>query len=554
MTTGGQTFARLRWSAGASRRQFGAAVGRVTRTLLPIGSPRLRSFLFAPPDLRTADPTIAADIYAGQFVFAGRLADARGRSPFDIAPPSPAWADTLNGFGWLRHLQAANTALARENSRSLIRDFMTRPISPAALRPFVVSRRIMALLSQSPLVLDGADHGFYRQYLDLISADIRRLRDGVNISDDPLVRLNAAVALTAIGLCVEGAERLMTRAGRDLSELLDEQILADGGHLSRNPRVLIELLLDLLPLRSTYAARGLDAPSGLVSAIDRIVPHLKMLRHPDGSMALFNGMGLSQVDALATIFASHDSGGRAATEAPYSGYQRLEAGQSVLIVETGPPPPFAASGEAMAGCLSFEFSHGRQRILVNCGTPRQAERRLPLELRATAAHNATTLDDTSNCRFLTRNGETRIAGGPRVVTVQRATGAADESLALTHDGYRDPFGIVMTRRLTLGSDGLSLAGNEGIEAGSALAHGARLVTRFHLHPAIQADMHGHDNVVLTNARGQVWVFSCQGASIQLEDSVFFAAIDGTRRTMQIVLTAHDITKPVNWSLRRQASA
>ncbi|MGL4440754.1 MAG: heparinase II/III family protein [Bosea sp. (in: a-proteobacteria)] len=554
MSRQGLTFARVRWSAGALRRGFGVAIGRAARTALPFGRLKLKSFLFAPPDLRTSDPTIAADIYSGQFVFAGRLVDAGGRSPFDVTPPSLGWADTLNSFGWLRHLQAANTPLARENGRTLIRDFIARPVSPLALRPFVVCRRLMALLSQSPLVLDGADHVFYAQYLDLVSADVRRLRDAVDRTDDPLVRLNAAVALTALGLCTEGAERILPRAGKQLGERLDEQILSDGGHVSRNPRVLIDLLLDLLPLRSTYAARGLEAPSGLVSAIDRIVPHLKMLRHPDGSIALFNGMGVSQVDALATIFASHDSGGRAATEAPYSGYQRVEAGQSVLIAETGPSPPFAASAEAMAGCLSFEFSHGRQRIFVNCGMPRLTGRDIPVGLKSTAAHSATSFGDTSSCRFLTREGETRIVSGPGVVTVQRSVNSHGESLALVHDGYRSQFGVGLTRRLLLGPHGTSLSGSEAIEGTpNEAAVTSKLMTRFHLHPSMQATLLTQSTLLLTSVRGPSWRFGCEGAGMQIEESVFFAAIDGTRRTAQIVLTAEDVNTPVLWTLRKEAS-
>ena len=44
--------------------------------------------LIAPQDLRTADGTNAADIYAGRFVFAGQQIEANGRSPFEVEPPS----------------------------------------------------------------------------------------------------------------------------------------------------------------------------------------------------------------------------------------------------------------------------------------------------------------------------------------------------------------------------------------------------------------------------------------------------------------------------------
>ena len=40
--------------------------------------------LIAPQDIRTADPTIAADIAAGYFAFGGRIVNASGGSPFAI--------------------------------------------------------------------------------------------------------------------------------------------------------------------------------------------------------------------------------------------------------------------------------------------------------------------------------------------------------------------------------------------------------------------------------------------------------------------------------------
>jgi uncharacterized heparinase superfamily protein len=535
----------------AWRRRAVLRLGKTARAVWPFGRLSLRRFLFAPPDLRTTDAAIAADIYAGQFVFTGRVVNTNGLSPFDMPPPSHGWAEALYGFGWLRHLHAANSALARDNARALVADFIDRSRRPArsAIRPQVISRRLMAFLAQSPLVLDGADHDFYMLFLKAVRDDALLLRDAARLSDDPYVHLVAAIALTALGLCVEGAERLERRHGAALSDLLDDQILADGGHVSRNPRVLVDLMLDLLPLRSTYAARGLEPPQGLVSAIDRIVPHLKMLRHPDGSVALFNGMGASQVDALATIFASHDTGGRAATEAPYSGYQRLAGGSSVLIVESGPSPPFEASSEALAGCLSFEFSHGRQRIFVNCGIPRQAGSEPPIELRASAAHTGMTFAETSSCRFVSHAGQTRILAGPRRVMAGRSRSNSGEQLALSHDGYQTRFGIGIERVLGLSDDGLVLEGRDQISGSPRGApDDATLTLRFHLHPGMRAEMIETGDIVLTSNRGLSWRFTASGGAASIEDSMFFAGIDGMRRTQQIVVIAEDPARPVSWQL------
>ena len=66
----------------------------------------------------------------------------------------------------------------------------------------------------------------------------------------------------------------------------------------------------------------------------------------------------------------------------------------------GVPPPLGMSQEAHAGCLSFELSHGLQRIVVNCGLPAANRETWRQVARATAAHSTVVFNDTSSCRFL----------------------------------------------------------------------------------------------------------------------------------------------------------
>ena len=69
----------------------------------------------------------------------------------------------------------------------------------------------------------------------------------------------------------------------------------DGGHISRNPGVIIDLLLDLLPLKQAFTGRNIAPPPQLLNAIDRMMPMLRFFRHDDGNFALFNGMGADRL-------------------------------------------------------------------------------------------------------------------------------------------------------------------------------------------------------------------------------------------------------------------
>lgn len=517
-----------------------------------LGRTTPRRLLIAPQDLCTSDPTVASDIYAGYFVFEGRGLATGGRSPFSFAPPSRAWGEAFYGFGWLRHLRAADTALARANAKALVGDFLgkQRAHRRIARQTPVLARRLLSLLSHSPLLLDGADHDFYHRFVRGIGTNVRDLERDLRAGGRPLPRLIAVIALCQASLCCEGLEGRLRRATRHLVEELERQILADGGHASRNPHIMVDLLLDLLPLRQSYASRGFDPPDALLRALDRMLPMLRLFRHGDGALAHFNGMGVTAVDRIATILAYDEGRGQPMRHAPRSGYERLEAGRTVLLADVGAPPPTRQSSAAHAGCLSFELSSGLHRIVVNCGASRGLGEEVLGAARSTAAHSTAVIGDASSCRFLTRQGpwpdrlvaawlmrrlDAVVIRGPNAVAAERADAT---SLTARHDGYREPFGIIHERRWRLSPDGARLDGEDLFSRDGPQDKDQAVTIRFHLMPGIKASrMGGGQGVMLVTPNREAWRFESDRPEVRVEESVFFASSNGMRRTDQIVLGA-----------------
>lgn len=515
--------------------------------------------VISPQDLRTADPTRASEIYAGRFAFAGKVVLATRRSPFAVLPPSTEWAERMADFGWLRHLRAADSSLARSNARSLVSDWISlqRTWNTIAWRPDVVARRVIAWLMHAPFLLQDADPRFYRRFLRSLSRQVRFLNRTAGNLGDGETRLQCLAALNYAALCMSGQARLAKPASRRLAEELQRQILPDGGHVSRNPNVLIELLLDLLPLRQAYGAHNIPPPAALNNAIDRMMPMLRFFRHGDGTFANFNGMGPTAPDLLATVLAYDDALGRPVKNAAQSGYQRLENAGLVLLVDTGTPPPIATSEEAHAGCLSFELSTRRHRIIVNSGLPETSRDSWRHHARTTPAHSTLSIAGTSSCRFMVSERFNRLVGapiiaGPAVVNSSRSEDEAGITLSATHDGYAQQFGIIHQRILTLSADGRRLDGEDALlpARGLQLPRSERFAVRFHLHPNVRANRLTHrQGVMLTLPNRDVWTFEAYANPVEIEESVYLAGIDGPRRTSQIVLHGETRnTQRLAWSL------
>ncbi|MCS3444890.1 MULTISPECIES: heparinase II/III family protein [Bradyrhizobium] len=564
-------------SVAQSRRISTLIAGRFARSMLARASGstvaltrlwpgRTDRLIIAPHDLRTADATRAAEIYAGRFVFAGKIVTCHGRSIFDLEPPSEDWEAALLGFGWLRHLRAADTALTRANARSLVDDWISNQARkrPLERRADVRARRVISLLSQAPLVLGDTDGKFYRKYLRGLAREIRYLRHAT-LDNDGVPRLQVLIALCYASLCLANQARNIKSATRKLSDELQRQILPDGGHISRNPGALVELLSDLLPLRQTFAARNIAPPPALLNAIDRMMPMLRFFRHGDGSFALFNGMSTAPSDLVATLLAYDDTRGVPMASMPHTGFQRLDAGNTALIIDTGPPPPASVSQDAHAGCLSFELSSGVSRIVVNCGMPSTGRDNWRPFARSTAAHSTLTYRDASSCQFVELSAMKRllrgapITSGPSNVESYREAVPDGDVLTASHDGYLSRFGVIHRRVLMVAQDGTRLEGEDSLSpapGGRIKGSEADFALRFHLHPSVKASrLSDARGVMLVLPNRDVWTFEAMDDKVDLEDSVFLAGNDGPRRTSQIVIR-QDARQAgtIRWSFVRSSTS
>jgi uncharacterized heparinase superfamily protein len=558
--------AKLSWLLlrGALRQVAGRANGHPL-VRWPVNPFRAERLLIAPQDLRTADATRASEIYSGRFAFAGKVVVCDGRSIFEMEPPSDEWAASLLGFGWLRHLRAADSGISRANARALIDEWITLQGSwhPLAWRPDVLSRRIISWLSQAPLVLQDADVRFYRRFLRSLVRQVRYLRHTAGDARRGVAHMQAIIALCYAALCLAGQARRIRSTTARLRNEIQRQILPDGGHAGRDPGAIVEVLLEFLPLRQAYASRNIAPPQALLNAIDRMMPMLRFFRHSEGTFAHFNGMATTPADSLLTLLAYDETRGAPLSNAPYSAYQRLEAGGSVLIMDTGKAPAIEMSLEAHAGCLSFEFSSAKQNLLiVNCGMPGIARENWRQLARATPAHSTVTLNEASSARFIESApfrrvlGGSPMLGGPSYVAVTRDDRPESIVLRAAHDGYADRYGILHERTLVLAANGTRLEGEDlflSADGGPQVRTTRdKFAVRFHLHPTVKAtrltDGHG---VMLMLPNKEVWTFSAPDDRVELEDSVYLAGADGPRRTTQMVIHGNARDAPrVAWYLQR----
>jgi len=168
-------------------------------------------------------------------------------------------------------------------------------------------------------------------------------------------------------------------------------------------------------------------------------------------------------------------------------------------------------------------------------------------VRATAAHTALTLEETSSARLLKPHWQRRLLGdrfqqGPDPVRARRNEEDVGVWLEASHDGYRSQFGVGILRRLFLAVDGGDLRGEDGIYR--PVEDGPpddpekllRFAIRFHLHPGVKASLSRDSlSALLVLPNGDGWRFLTDGGPVRLERSVYLAGGAPPVRSTQLVI-------------------
>jgi uncharacterized heparinase superfamily protein len=526
----------------------------------------LRTSIGVPQDLRNRDPSFWPEVASGSFGLAGAAAMVGARSPFDTEPPTAAWERHLHGFGWLRHLEAAGDPAAVLAARRLVLEWVSRGrrMRGVGELPAVRARRILSWVSQLPLLLEGATDAEFDAIGQALARDERVLAATWRTSGAGLTRLQALTALCYARLVLASRERDIERTLTLLADEIGRQILPDGGHLSRHPGVLIDLLMDWLPLRSCLEAAKVQPPDRFLIATAQMLRMLRYLKLGCGTVGRFNGMGVGDPSALATLLAYDAKPLAEWPIAPASRYARIARGDTIVLVDVGSPPPIRQSGEAHGGCLSFEMSSASALVIVNVGAPGAADGGWRSVSRATASHSTACLGETSSSQLVRHAGLEDILGAvplqlPTRVRAEVSDVDGGARLDAVHDGYLTRLMLTHQRTLDLSADGFSLTGRDHFATPSPqdrLKRDVPFAVHFHLHPdAVCTRPHAPEAAdraaLITLKDGQRWMFTAHAATLSLEESLFLAGSSGPRPSTQIVLRgACAGASEVVWALRR----
>lgn len=517
-------------------------------------------------------------LLAGNFMFGGVLVEAPDTLPWDIDPPNDAFLHELHGFGWMDHLAAITDGSGQKRAQAWLADWLTRfgKGRGPGWEPDLAGRRQIRWISHAFFLLSGQAPAQSRAFTSALARQTQFLARRWHVTSHGLPRFEALTGLIYSACTLTGMERHLDRAISALARECSREVDASGGIITRNPEELLEVFTLLTWVSAILAETGREPAPAVQTAIMRIAPTLRNLRHSDGGLARFHGGGRGVSGRLDQALSQ--SGVRPSVMNGLAmGYARMSAGRVSVIVDAAPPHKGPKSYNAHASTLAMEMTSGRRPVIVSCGSGVSFGPEWRRAGRATLSHSTLNIDGYSSARLgagINDDGILRqdMVEGPEKVEMQDFPSENGRQITLSHDGYVTSHGLTHIRSLTLDNDGRFLQGEDGLAAmedtdrevldhmlANAGGNGIGFSLRFHLHPEVEAeiDLGGHA-ASLTLRGGEVWVFRHGGeAELRIEPSFYLE--NGRikpRATKQIVLFTRltEYGSAISWSLAKPSDA
>lgn len=473
---------------------------------------------------------------------------------------SPALADYMQSFAWLRDLAAAGSrAEAAPIAEKLTRAWIAKHgelVTPVAWRGDLWGKRIMYWAAHAPLILSSTDLVYRSSVLNSLARGARHLDRIADRTPIGVPRVIAWCGVVAAGLLIAGGDPRRSFGEAGLHRAIAGAFTSDGGSLCRSPQNQMDAVMVLSMLESVYDARKLPLPEMVEDAFALIVPALLGVTLGDGGLSSWQGTPGIGKERLQAVIDGSGIRARPLRQPRDWGYQRLSAGSTILIIDAAPPPVSRAASGGCASTLAFELSDGTHRLIVNCGGARAGGILIPPALaeglRTTAAHSTLTLADNNSTAIL---GDGSVGKGVNEIELDRQETDGGTRVEVSHDGYVRRFGFLHKRAFVMTPDGKEVRCEDILlpAVGKKKPALTKFALRFHLGVGVEASPTADgQGALLRISEGALWQFRCRGGTLAIDDSIWVDGDGRPKPTQQLVVTGEAAAggASVGWVLRR----
>jgi len=458
----------------------------------------------------------------------------------------------MHSFEWLSEFKTTGGINFLKKSRNLILDWKSckYKLNSDVWKDILIARRIINLSINFDFFGLSANNDFQKKIIDLIYFHFKHL---VILSrlhpekNDVDIEISKSLLLTSQ---IFGNRNLFIKIINTIKVQTKNQINANGFHKSINIIEQARFIHQLVEIKNILLFYNYDGWPEIDSIIIDMVSLLKNFFHKDLSLPLFNATNNMKRDYVIRIANLQKDIKIKKLLNISDGIVVVDANKTKLFFDITKPNSKLLNKKIHSGTLSFEMSHGNEKIITNCGSPEKYLGKNQVFFRYSAAHSTITINNTNISELSEKSGYRRIP--------QSIKNSSEELknyfvISGSHDGYKKNYGLLIKRTLKISKNGNSLSGIDQILSLKNKNKNNTFEIRFHLMPDCTCAITNNDKLVIIKSKsGIAWYFRSINNKIKIEESLYIGNGDYPVSTKQIILfgTSNKIKNIVEWNLNK----
>ncbi len=505
--------------------------------------------LYSPEEVWRGDSEIGLKIINGYVNFYGESFNFE-KNLWEKNRASEFWNNKLNSFDWIKDVRAVGTNKARIFLRNNILEWLkkNKNWNEDSWKKDVLAKRITNLLSNLSFFFNTAGEEFQIKFAKNLNKQAIYLLNTFNekkLKDNEIYKVKASILAS---LSFENLNNNLSFSLKKLHEIISTHINNDGMHYLRSPSEHFNFLCSLLDIKNYLGTFRIPIPKDLNSKISEMSSVIKFFRLGNGQLSVFNSYEFIDSSLIEKTIKRANSKIKIPSYLNESGFQRVSENRLILIMDCGTP----SIEKTHAGALSFELSHGFEKIVVNCGSPYVNNKKWSDAMRSTAAHSTLTIDEiNSSDIFFEKDTTTRIAN----VHSERRENEGSYWINAAHSGYEELFGLIHKRNVHIDGKNLIIRGKDCFMRSNyktpVLGNPKKFFLRFHIHPSVKLSVTGSKKKVVLKLNNDLgWEFICSLPKIQIKDGIYLGGNRLVERNSHILISDElSFDKEVKWLFR-----
>ena len=449
----------------------------------------------------------------------------------------------FHSFEFLNDLQEISTETLRIHGRKLTSYWIKKNSSwkSKTWEDFILATRICNWLKNYNFFFSTADAEFKKEIFSSILRQIEHLvKNFSNLKrNSDLIRIIKALIYTSIS--IPNKKYYYQIAIFNLKSELSRQILSDGCHFQRNPKIHVNVLMDLLDIRAILNSTKKNVFFDLQNAIKNMSVAYLFFLHKDNSLANFNGTDNVNQKEIKNVISEIPKLKKNPRELAESGFQRIDTKDTTLILDCGVPKNYDATYKAHSCSTTFELSYKKNKIIINALSSLDEKIN-----RTTAAHSTLTLNNTNAYKILKNEHLSRV---PEKLKVKRVERYEANVIEIENYGYKNQYDAVHKRLIYVDKEGLDIRGEDNIYCPMEITFDIR----FYLDSTIKTLLTNNGkNILLKLKNGVGWKFSSSLDKINIASNRNININNQPITNEHIHLTGEtkELITVVRWSLKK----